>query len=78
MGSQNRTYLVDTQNLTPDKRAKTEELLNVSCWMSAPLAKKPYIIMALTTYSADEFAALSFPEGCIITDITGQDLLAYR
>lgn len=77
MSSKNRTYLVDTQNLTPDKRARTKEILDVSCWMSVPLAQKPHIIMAHTTCSADEFAALPFPEGCIITDVTGQDLLSY-
>ena len=78
MSSKNRTYLVDIQNLTPDKRARTKELLDVSCWMSVTLAKQPHIIMAHTACSADEFAALPFPEGCIVTDVTGQDLLSYR
>ena len=78
MKSQNRTYLVDTQNLTPAERVKAKELLDISCWMSVPLAKNLYIFMAHTAYSADEFAAVPFPKGCAVTDITGQDLLAYR
>lgn len=78
MSSQNRTYLVDTQNLSIDKRVRTKELLDVSCWLSVPLAQKPHIFMAHTSCSADEFAAIPFPEGCIITDVTGHDLLAYR
>lgn len=77
MSSQNRTYLVDTQNLLPAERAKVIELLDTICWMSTPLAKKPYTFMAHTSYSSDEFAAVLFPEGCIVTDVTGQDLLVY-
>lgn len=77
MESKNRTYLVDTQNLSPDERIKVKEILDVSCWMSAPLAKKPHTFMAHTSFSADEFAALPFPDTCTVTDITGHDLLAY-
>lgn len=78
MESKNRTYLVDTQNLTPTERLKTQELLSVSCWMSVPLAKKPHVFMAHTAYSTEQFAAIPFPSGCIVTDVTGQDLLHYR
>ena len=78
MDSKNRTYLVDTQNLSPNDRTKTKELLDISCWMNVPLVKMPYTFMAHTAYSADEFAAIPFPEGCTITDVTGHDLLAYR
>lgn len=78
MKHKNRTYLVDTQSLTPAERAKVHELLDVSCWMSVPLAKKPYILMAHTACSVDEFAAVPFPDNCIVTDVTGQDLLSYR
>ena len=77
MESKNRTYLVDTQNLLPAECMKVKEILDISCWMSTPLTKKPYIFMAHTSYSVDEFATIQFPEGCIVTDITGQDLLAY-
>lgn len=78
MPHENRTYLVDTQSLTPAERSRTKELLDASCWMSVPLAKKPHIIMAHTSYSADEFAAIPFPKGCTVTDVTGHDLLSYR
>ena len=78
MESKNRTYLVDTKNLTSAERIETKELLDISCWMSVPLAKQPYVFMAHTACSADEFMALSFPKGCTVTDVTGQDLLAYR
>ena len=78
MESKNRTYLVDTRNLTPTDRAKVEELLSISCWMFVPLAKKPYTFMAHTSCTADEFAALPFPDVCTVTDVTGQDLLAYH
>ena len=77
MESKNRTYLVDTQNLSPDECAKVKELLDFSCWMSVPLAKKPYTYMAHTSCTADEFAALPFPDSCTVTDITGHDLLSY-
>lgn len=33
--------------------------------------------MAYTACSADEFAAIPLPENCIVTDVTGQNLLAY-
>ena len=59
-------------------RAEYQELLAVSCWMSVPLAKKPYTLMAHTAYSSDEFSSIPFPEGCIVTDVTGHDLMAYR
>lgn len=78
MESKNRTYLVDAQNLSPSERAKVKGLLDVSCWMCVPLAKRPHTFMAHTSCTADEFAALPFPDGCTVTDVTGQDLLAYR
>lgn len=78
MESKNRTYLVDTQNLTPAERLKTQELLSVSCWLSMPLAKNTHVFMAHTAYSAEQFTAIPFPNGCIVTDVTGQDLLRYR
>lgn len=78
MESKNRAYLVDTYNLSLDERAKVEELLNTSCWMHPVVAKMPGTYLAITSYSADEFAAIPFPAGCTVTDITGQDLLAYR
>lgn len=78
MKSQNRTYLVDTQNLGPSERSKVKAILDSACWMSVPLAKKPYIFMAHTAYSADEFSAIPFPQGCIVTDVTGENLLVYR
>lgn len=78
MKSQNRTYLVDTQSLTPAECVKTKELLDGSCWLCVPLAKRPHTFIAHTDYSAEEFAAIPFPEGCTVTDVTGEDLLAYR
>ena len=77
MRSQNRSYLVDTKCLSPDECIKAKNLLDTVCWMCVPLAKNPSVFMAHTSYSADEFEAISFPNGCIITDVTGQDLLAY-
>ena len=78
MKPQSRTYLIDTQNLSPLDRAKTEELLRASCWGGPSLTKKPDIWIVHTECSADEFSAIRFPEGCAVTDITGQDLTAYR
>ena len=77
MKSCNRTYLVDTTNLSTEECEKVKELLDISCWMSSPLAKTPRIFMAHTSCSADEFAALPFPDGCILADVTGHDLLIY-
>lgn len=77
MKSQNRSYLVDIKCLSPEECIKTKNLLDTVCWMCVPLAKNPSVFMAHTSYSADEFEAISFPDGCIITDVTGQDLLAY-
>lgn len=77
MKSQNRSYLVDTKCLSPEECIKTKNLLDTACWMCIPLAKNPSIFMAHTSYSADEFEAIPLPNGCIVTDVTGQDLLAY-
>lgn len=78
MNSKTRTYLVDTKNLLPSERARTEELLHTFCWAAPLLTKRPYTYMAHTECSADEFAAIPFPEGCTVTDVTDQDLMAYR
>lgn len=77
MESKNRAYLVDTRNLTPADRAKVEELLSISCWSHPLVAKMPGTYLALTACTADEFAALPFPDRCAVTDVTHQDLRAY-
>lgn len=72
-------FLIDTQSLTPDERKKALELLNISCFMSpSMIGSRPSVFMALTELPANEFESLPFPGGCIITDVTGQDLLRYR
>ena len=78
MESKNRSYLVDTHNLMPADRAKVDELLSISCWLHPIVSKMPDTYLALTSCTADEFAALPFPDGCTVTDVTGQDLQVYR
>lgn len=73
-----RAYLVDTRNLSDDERAKVEELLNMYCPLHPMVAKLPYTYLAVTSCTADKFASLPFPDGCTVTDVTGQDLMAYR
>lgn len=71
-------FLVDTQSLTPDERKKTLDLLDASCEICSMPASRPSVFMAFTERTTDEFEALSFPDGCTITDVTGQDLMRYR
>lgn len=78
MEPKNRTYLVDTRNLSAAERAKVEELLSVYCWLHPMVAKMPGTYLAHTSYSAKEFAALPFPDGCTITDVTGQHFSVNR
>lgn len=73
-----RTYLVDTRNLSPVDRAKVEELLSMYCPLHPMVAKMPGTYLAHTSCTAEEFFAIPFPDGCTVTDVTGQDLRAYR
>lgn len=73
----NRTYLINTQALTPTERKETLDLLDLHGWLHSMLAKNPFVFMVHTECSADEFATIPFPNGCVVTDITGQDLLRY-
>lgn len=75
-----RAYLVDTQSLTPAERKETLVLLATPCCEMPPsvIGSSPFVFMALTKWSADDFKALPFPTGCTITDVTGQNLLKYR
>lgn len=76
---ENRAYLIDTQSLTPAERDKALELLEFAGFMKPkPLNNNSYVYIVFTEWSADEFAAIQFPKGCIVTDVTGHDLLAYR
>lgn len=78
MEHKNRAYLVDTRKLTPVERAKVEELLSIYCWSHPMVAKMPGTYLAITSCTANEFSAIPFPDGCSVTDVTGQDLLVYR
>lgn len=72
MKRNNRAYRVDTCNLTFAERSKVEQLLDTACWMYAPFPENTYVFVAFTSRSAEEFAAIPFPDGCIVTDVTGQ------
>lgn len=74
----NRTYLIDTRSLTPAERVKALELLDFACFMRPKPLKNSHVYMAFTTWSADEFATIQLPKGCVVTDVTGHDLMAYR
>ena len=73
-----RAYLVDTRNLSPIDCAKVEELLRMYCPLHSMVAKIPGTYLAHTSCTVDEFSALPFPDGCTVTDVTHQDLMAYR
>ncbi len=72
-----QAFLVDMRELTPDERIAATQIIKCHCAPHSVLAKDPLIHLAFTTLSSETFRALPFPKNCVVTDITGQNILSY-